>query len=71
MNEATHLRANASQEERFPSVAMSQADWIGRWPLGEPKLTEALAEPIVQALMARDGVDEATLLSLTALHRRC
>ena len=38
-----------------------------RWCSGEPRLAEILADPIVQALMAADGVDPRQLLA--SLHK--
>jgi hypothetical protein len=49
-------------------------NWEGAWPMdwlrGEPSLDEVLADPIVHALMQRDGVDAHDLKVLIEDVRR-
>ncbi len=44
---------------------MKQGDW-NRRITGEPSLLELLADPCLQALMRRDGVDMICLLNMIA-----
>jgi hypothetical protein len=47
---------------------MGLGDW-NRRITGEPSLQELLADPCLQALMRRDGVDRGALLALIASAR--
>lgn len=50
---------------------LTQSSFVGKIPRGvEPRLTEVLRDPIVHAVMARDGVTEDELRSVIRLAQR-
>lgn len=58
---ALHFRSNAIRRESRTRAAFSRANW----PAGvEPSLADVLDDPIVKALMQRDGVDAETIHAL-------